>query len=765
VQVHDCHGPARQVEVLHDALLHLLATDRSLEPRDVVVLTPDLATFAPLVEAVFAASDTPLDPDRPRLPASVARPTGTPNDLLRALDALLRLVTARCSAAEVLDLAGYRPVQLALGLEPGDVDLLADWAERAGVRWGLDGRHRSRWALPEEHDHHSWQAAVDRFLAGVAVDGGVDHLTVGGVAPAGWVEGDGVRLAGLAAELVARLGEAIDLLEAPRPVGAWADAVDEVTTRLLAVSDDHGWQRRSLEAILVDLRRRAGVPGADTVDLTVHELRALIASATSSAAPPADVDAGSVTVAELTSLRAVPSRVVCLLGMDQEQLRRPGPDADDLLARDPRVGDPDSRTELRAQLLDAVLAAGQHLVVTRSGRDLRTNRPIPPAIPVAELLEALDLTAEGPDACAASELVVRRHPRQATALGCLQPGALHPERAWSFDPAVLAGAQARRARQSTAFLATPLEPLLEPVVELEALADCVRKPVRSFVRRRLRANLSEDPRDGDTDDLLPLKLDGLDRWSLAHELLDARRHEVEIAAWERHQRATGTLPMGDLADAELGRVGVIVDSVVEKAASKGIALGNGDRVEIEVPLDDGRLLVGEVGGIQEFFGRSVLTHLLVAKLGDRHRLNAWVDLLALTASWPEEAWQALVVGRKDKGEGADAWHVKVAGNDPGATARRVLGELLAFYDRAGRAPLVLPVACGFLLVDGKDAEDRWERWERPDPYHQLVFGDVDFTTLRTTTTVEHDPEGIVASLYDEACALKLLFETSLEEVK
>ena len=53
VKVHACHGRARQVEVLRDAILHELAEDPTLEPRDVIVMCPDIETFAPLIQATF----------------------------------------------------------------------------------------------------------------------------------------------------------------------------------------------------------------------------------------------------------------------------------------------------------------------------------------------------------------------------------------------------------------------------------------------------------------------------------------------------------------------------------------------------------------------------------------------------------------------------------------------------------------------------------------------------------------------------------------
>ena len=72
VEVHACHGRARQVEVLRDAILHRLAQDPTLEPRDVIVMCPDIETFAPLIQATFGAADEDAR-GRPARPAGPAR--------------------------------------------------------------------------------------------------------------------------------------------------------------------------------------------------------------------------------------------------------------------------------------------------------------------------------------------------------------------------------------------------------------------------------------------------------------------------------------------------------------------------------------------------------------------------------------------------------------------------------------------------------------------------------------------------------------------
>ena len=67
-------------------------------------------------------------------------------------------------------------------------------------------------------------------------------------------------------------------------------------------------------------------------------------------------------------MRSIPHRVVCLLGLDDGSFpRHIERDGDDLTARNQRVGDRDVRSEDRQLLLDALLAARDHLVVTYIG--------------------------------------------------------------------------------------------------------------------------------------------------------------------------------------------------------------------------------------------------------------------------------------------------------------------------------------------------------------------------------------------------------------
>ena len=119
VRVHDCHSPRRELEALRDALLDAFAEVPGLRPSDVLVLVPDLATYAPLVDAVFEAESATggAAHQAVRLPVHVVNHPDAP--ALRVVEAFrkaLRMHDGRVTASELLDLLGYPIVRQAAGI-------------------------------------------------------------------------------------------------------------------------------------------------------------------------------------------------------------------------------------------------------------------------------------------------------------------------------------------------------------------------------------------------------------------------------------------------------------------------------------------------------------------------------------------------------------------------------------------------------------------------------------------------------------------------
>ena len=263
VQVHACHGPSRQVEVLREALLGLLADDPTLEPRDILVMCPDIEAYAPLVEAAFGlgsvatatGESTTWHPGH-RLQVRLAdRALTQTNPLLAVASVLLDLADGRAEASRVLDLVAVEPVRRRFGLSDDDLDTITTWVEQAGIRWAYDAEHRSPFGL-QQYVQNTWRFGLDRVLAGVAVSDDAERW-IGTTLPLDDVGSTSIDLAGRLAELIDRLRHVTDRLSGTHPVDHWLDTLRDGIASLTDVPWGEEWQVGQVQRELAGLAAAA----------------------------------------------------------------------------------------------------------------------------------------------------------------------------------------------------------------------------------------------------------------------------------------------------------------------------------------------------------------------------------------------------------------------------------------------------------------------------------------------------------------------------
>ena len=364
--MHACHGQARQVDVLRDVLVGLLAADDSLRPSDILVDVPRHRGLRPLVQGAFGLDEVvdgghPAHGLRVRLADRALTQT---NPLLATAARLLDLADGRVTASQVLDLAGWAPVRRRFGFDDDELEQLAAWAAESGARWGLDAAHRAAFEL-DGFPQNTWRAGLDRVLLGVAM-AEEDNNRLGVALPLDDVGSSDVDLAGRLAELMARLTDALDALTGDHPVGRMAGRVDQRRVSLTSVAPPTAGSRRRSRRELAASSRTRRRPVRRGTRLGRSDIRALLAGRLAGRPTRANFRTGTLTVCTMVPMRSVPHRVVCLLGLDDGVFPRAArEDGDNILAREPAVGERDPRSEDRQLMLDAVMAAteqdGHHL--------------------------------------------------------------------------------------------------------------------------------------------------------------------------------------------------------------------------------------------------------------------------------------------------------------------------------------------------------------------------------------------------------------------
>lgn len=506
ISLHSCHSAMREVQVLHDRLLDMFSRDPNLKPRDVIVMVPDVAPYAPLVEAVFGQAGQAV------IPWAVAdRTLADEVPMVRAFLTLLKPSLNRFTANEVLDLLEVPALRKRFDIELDELPLLREWISASGIRWGLDGAHRQQLGF-SANAQNTWQAGLERLLLAVA-SGDQEHLWENVLSLPGIQNGQ-VALAGKLTALMDTLRRHTFSMSRARSANDWRALLTEMLDELFDGDDkdqlDLEKIRQTLTAFVHD-QALAQMQDVTPVDV-LHDV---LAQEFSRAGGGQRFLSGAVNICTLMPMRTVPFKVVCLLGMNEADYpHREHPPGYDLTIAYPRVGDRSRRAEDRYLFLEALLSAREQLYISWCGRDIRSNEVLPPSVVVADLIDYIDRAFDAEGHASATHVLLTEH--------TLQPfnaqnfsAAIPQQQSWSpLWHRVAQSDDAYAPDSETPDNSLP-ECELPAVITLEDLARFLADPAATFLQQRLRVRLSR--RDDQLEDDEPFKFTGLEKWQLRNE--------------------------------------------------------------------------------------------------------------------------------------------------------------------------------------------------------------------------------------------------------
>lgn len=628
LQIHACHGPMRELEVLHDRLLALFEQDPTLTPKDVVVMMPDVNSYGPYIQAVFGKESGGA---RGRIPFAISdRAASQESPLLQSFLALLRLPNARFGAGELLAILEVPAVLRRFELDDDEFNQLRRWVQETGIRWGLDDGYPERFDLPRLSGN-SWLFGLRRMLLGFAMG---DGEPVAGILPYADIEGQQGLALGKLAWFVDSLAEFLPRLQQAQPLPEWHACLNALLDRFYLADEDEERQLQLIRSQLTDWQAQLGearFEQAISADLLQDYLGSVLGESRSSQR----FLAGQVNFCTLMPMRSIPFRQVCLLGMNDGVYPRTLPPMGfDLMAVAGRRGDRSRRDDDRYLFLEALLSAQQGLYISYQGFSAQDNSEKVPSVLLAELIdyvrqgfvlagdEELDDESSGRRLL---EHLITRHP-----LTPYSPAYFHPEPGsglftYAADWLPALSPERGAANFQSGDLPLPPEWGREQGLELAELLRFYRQPARYFLNRRLKVWFELE--EATIEDSEPFELDGLQHYQLKALLLDAHLTEGDSEIRRERLQLTGLLPQGWFGSLLLedldGEMGKLADRL-----RPWVAANEADKqaVEIDIALTQGQLQ----GWVDTQKGRA-----LVVKPGSfngKDLLLAWIQHLCLSLS-------------------------------------------------------------------------------------------------------------------------------------
>jgi len=708
LQVHSCHGPLREMEVLYDNLLAMFDEITGLEPRQVAIMIPDIEAYAPYITAVFGGRSG----GRPAIPFTVAdRSQRHENPLIETFFRILGLPANRFGVNQVLELLETPAVMARFAMDSDDLERIRTWVRSTSVRWGLDAGQRIALGFPD-FDDFSWHAALQRLFLGYALEPANERL-YSGVLPFSGPEGRSALPLGKLAEFLAAARAAAEALSRARTLTGWADTLAELTRSL--IQPDQGDAGLAPLFSAFQSLREAQTESGFSATLNLNAIQDSLAILLDETGGGFGFLGGRVTFCAMLPMRSIPFRVICLAGMNDgvfpRTRRQP---AFSMMAGRRRRGDRSLRDEDRYLFLETIMAAQERLYISYTGQSDRDNTQLPPSVVVNELLDYVKRGFTVSGAGNSAPAILTRHRLQAFSPDYF--GSEHPDGLFSYARDYRDALQARlQSGAPPRFFMDgilPADPLLLQNIGVSDLVAFLSNPARHFLAKRL--NIRPHNPDQEQDEREPFALDKLAAYTLRQELVEASLLGSNPADRFQIARAKGLLP--PLAAGQSLFAGIAAES---SAFAAGIApLLTAELEPLAITYShDGMTLSGSLKQLTSI--RNLRWRCAAMKARDR--LSLWIEHLLLNAFQPSGYPRSSLLICRDG-------CFSLAETD---NAVHILNDLLELYrEGLGRPLPFFPQVSWLFATEGSDrARESWSGSahspvpaESDEPSVSLCFG-------------------------------------------
>ncbi len=386
VQVHSCHSPLREVEVLYDQLLALFEEDPELNPDEITIMCTDPELYAPVIEAVFGHGEEGL----PEIPCTVINAGKRSSAGARAFIKILELLQSRFNVTDIITLLQMPVFQQKMNINYEDVARLERWIGDNNIRWGIDGEFKRQFGLPEDN-RFTWKAGLSRLMLGYAMQQ-EDTKVYNELVPYDGISGSSsAELLGIFYEFINKLFVLHANIRQRKTIQAWIPVLHKVINDFFPQNPTALGALSKLNNAVEQLEENAQSGGLKQ-KVPFKIVHSYLERWLEKHKTGGRFGSG-VTFSSMVGLQNIPFKVTGILGMNENAFPRLNAAIDfDLIQQNALPGDPDQAETDRYLFLNTLMGAGQTFYISYSGQSNRQNIGGPPSVLVSELLNTIEET-------------------------------------------------------------------------------------------------------------------------------------------------------------------------------------------------------------------------------------------------------------------------------------------------------------------------------------------------------------------------------------
>lgn len=714
IQINSCHSPMREIETLYDWLLNVFEQDPELLPKDIIVMTPNIETYVPFIDAVFGD----LTNESIKIPYSIAdQSVKQENRVIEGFMRILELKNSRFGSNTVLSVLESAAIMKKFELSDGDVQTIRRWIEDTNIRWGINAENREKLGLPEFKDN-TWKAGFDRMLLGYAMPGYGNHM-FSGVLPYDNIEGDNAEALGKFKEFFDQIVYFAESFDSPKTLTDWHNTLVTILDRFFSATDE---TERDLQTIRKTIAKLFEIENISEFkkEIELELINAYLSAQFKQNIFGSGFISGGVTFCAMLPMRSIPFKVVCLIGMNSDTFPRNDRQLSfDFIAKYPKPGDRSRRNDDKYLFLESLISARKHYYISFVGQSIQDNSTIPPSSTVSELVDYIKMCFAVSD-----EEIIQKHRRH----------AFHPHYFSNGDDAYFSYSE-QNLLASVAMQGEPnvkvffKRELSEPdesfkTISINDLSQFFRNPAKFLVEKRLGIFL----REGGTliSDRENFNLNPLEKYILEQEILGKKLTGVPVDEIFDIQKAKGVLPHGNPGTMLFGQSAAETE-IYTKKIQKFTNQNKLETIEINLEIDG-----FQVYGVLDTVFEPYQICMRFANARPRDFIHAWLYHLAICAYQQDKYPRKTILVCKN-----EAYEFEDIKN-----SQEILGTLLKRYWEGLTMPLKFFPKSSYAFAENLfknpeqsfasilKAKNKWKvefddmRGESEDTYFKLCFSKI-----------------------------------------
>jgi len=721
IQINSCHSPMREIEVLHNWLLTMFEKNKDLMPEDILVMTPDIESYAPYIQAVF---DMRTD-NTARIPFTIAdRGLRDRGNIINTFLAILDLTKSRFTAPEILSILDSQAIYQTFELSEADLDQIRNWVRDTRIRWGIDGQDKKKEGLPPFVEN-TWKAGIDRLILGYALPGKGENL-FSDMLPYDNIEGQNSITLGKFIEFTNRLFKRVLSLEKMWTLNEWSKILLGLLIDFFTPDPDMEMEMQTLRQTIADLSKQHDISGFNEkigIDILAwHIDHSLIQKGYGTGFMN-----GGVTFCAMLPMRSIPFKIIGIIGMNNDAYpRQNNPVGFDLIAKNPKPGDRSRRNDDRYLFLEALLSARKSFYISYIGQDIKDNSVRPPSVLVNELTDYIEQGFSMEDRNIKDHIFTRHR------LQAFNPAYfMNNDTFYSYSEDNFKAAQnlLKKPIAPPLFISRELSELGEEwkVIDIDDLCAFFGNPAKFFLHNRLGIKLPEE--DSPLENIETFEVNSLDKYLIEQDFLKHRIQGKDRNEFFNVLRASGRIPHGNIGECVAEEIGEGIDAFLHRiypSISKPLL----EPLKVDLNIS-GFNVTGQIKNIHQ----DRLIQYRYAKIRPKDMLKVWIYHVAMNLMKAEGyPLISMLAGLSAKPSNKD-W--EAFQYNPIENSKEIMKGLLEKYWEGLRKPLhFFPNSSwtyASLLLKNKTgdyciakASEKWSggprlHGEAEDPYYSLCF--------------------------------------------